>query len=163
MARSCFVRASCASASARSANLLRVHLQTKLGSKVYYCLGGSLCRGGKEDADGLMLAGGGGASISTCRPTTGDFLGRLEGVYARIVTENDRQSVLVKQQARLHLRAMFMHLDADHSYTLGVDELASCESFLVDSFPTLDMPSLRQLVITGATLADVENLIVSLQ
>eukprot|EP00962_Isochrysis_galbana_P014331 scaffold4105_cov105-Isochrysis_galbana.AAC.1 len=33
MARSCFVRASCASASARSANLLRVHLQTRLGSK----------------------------------------------------------------------------------------------------------------------------------
>eukprot|EP00962_Isochrysis_galbana_P017159 scaffold4934_cov128-Isochrysis_galbana.AAC.8 len=60
MARSCFVRASCASASARSANLLRVHLQTKLGSKVDYCLGGSLCRGGKEDADGLVLAGGGG-------------------------------------------------------------------------------------------------------
>eukprot|EP00962_Isochrysis_galbana_P023211 scaffold6976_cov118-Isochrysis_galbana.AAC.8 len=33
MARSSFVRASCASASARSANLLRVYLQTILGSK----------------------------------------------------------------------------------------------------------------------------------
>eukprot|EP00962_Isochrysis_galbana_P036778 scaffold12776_cov149-Isochrysis_galbana.AAC.1 len=51
MARSCFVRASCASASA-----------CEFGEpfEVYYCLGGSLCRGGKEDADGLMLAGGGG-------------------------------------------------------------------------------------------------------
>eukprot|EP00962_Isochrysis_galbana_P010600 scaffold2933_cov156-Isochrysis_galbana.AAC.2 len=36
MARSCFVRASCASASARSANLLRVHLQTMLGSKGWF-------------------------------------------------------------------------------------------------------------------------------
>eukprot|EP00962_Isochrysis_galbana_P017161 scaffold4935_cov115-Isochrysis_galbana.AAC.1 len=54
MARSCFVRASCASASARSANLLRNN------HEVDYCLGGSLCRGGKEDADGLVLAGGGG-------------------------------------------------------------------------------------------------------
>eukprot|EP00962_Isochrysis_galbana_P031461 scaffold10253_cov124-Isochrysis_galbana.AAC.14 len=60
MARSCFVHAPCASASARSANLLRVYLQTILGSKVDYCLGGSLCRGGEEDADGLVLAGGGG-------------------------------------------------------------------------------------------------------
>eukprot|EP00962_Isochrysis_galbana_P018800 scaffold5446_cov123-Isochrysis_galbana.AAC.1 len=36
MARSRFVRASCASASARSANLLRVHLQTRLGSKGWF-------------------------------------------------------------------------------------------------------------------------------
>eukprot|EP00962_Isochrysis_galbana_P024317 scaffold7432_cov107-Isochrysis_galbana.AAC.16 len=36
MARSCFVRASCASASAKSANLLKVHLQTKLGSKGWF-------------------------------------------------------------------------------------------------------------------------------
>eukprot|EP00962_Isochrysis_galbana_P012740 scaffold3611_cov131-Isochrysis_galbana.AAC.5 len=64
MARSCFVRASCASASARSANRLRAYLQTILGSKenheVDCCLGGSLCRSGGEDADGLVLAGGGG-------------------------------------------------------------------------------------------------------
>eukprot|EP00962_Isochrysis_galbana_P057639 scaffold30067_cov141-Isochrysis_galbana.AAC.3 len=77
MARSCLVRASCASASARSANLLRVYLQTILGSKgwfsriimrmnevvpltIHCCLGGSLCRSGEEDADGLVLAGGGG-------------------------------------------------------------------------------------------------------
>eukprot|EP00962_Isochrysis_galbana_P002685 scaffold734_cov121-Isochrysis_galbana.AAC.1 len=62
MARSCVVRASCASASARSANRLRVYLQTLLGSKdnhkVDYCLGGSLCRGGEEDADSLVFAGG---------------------------------------------------------------------------------------------------------
>eukprot|EP00962_Isochrysis_galbana_P037665 scaffold13227_cov117-Isochrysis_galbana.AAC.11 len=61
MARSCFVRASCASASARSANRLRVYLQTILNNhEVDYCLGGSLCRSGEEDADGLVLAGGGG-------------------------------------------------------------------------------------------------------
>eukprot|EP00962_Isochrysis_galbana_P012211 scaffold3451_cov116-Isochrysis_galbana.AAC.3 len=28
--------------------------------EVDYCLGGSLCRSGEEDADGLVLAGGGG-------------------------------------------------------------------------------------------------------
>eukprot|EP00962_Isochrysis_galbana_P014659 scaffold4198_cov123-Isochrysis_galbana.AAC.4 len=71
MARSCVVRASCANASARSANRLRVYLQTPLGSKgwfsriimsheVDYCLGGSLRRGGEKDADGLVFAGGGG-------------------------------------------------------------------------------------------------------
>eukprot|EP00962_Isochrysis_galbana_P004143 scaffold1148_cov108-Isochrysis_galbana.AAC.15 len=47
MARSCFVRASCASASARSANRLRNN------HEVDFCLGGSLCRSGEEDADGL--------------------------------------------------------------------------------------------------------------
>eukprot|EP00962_Isochrysis_galbana_P008710 scaffold2423_cov113-Isochrysis_galbana.AAC.20 len=66
MARSCFVRASCASASARSANILRVYLQTILGSKVDYCLGlgwGAPSAGvakRMQDADGLVLAGGGG-------------------------------------------------------------------------------------------------------
>eukprot|EP00962_Isochrysis_galbana_P047964 scaffold19861_cov151-Isochrysis_galbana.AAC.1 len=45
MARSCVVRASCANASARSANRLRDN------HKVDYCLGGSPCRGGEEDAD----------------------------------------------------------------------------------------------------------------
>eukprot|EP00962_Isochrysis_galbana_P024781 scaffold7614_cov138-Isochrysis_galbana.AAC.1 len=54
MARSCVVRASCANASARSANRLRNN------HEVDNCLGGSLCRSGEEDADGLVLAGGGG-------------------------------------------------------------------------------------------------------
>eukprot|EP00962_Isochrysis_galbana_P006424 scaffold1732_cov117-Isochrysis_galbana.AAC.6 len=36
MARSCVVRASCANASARSANRLRVYLQTILGSKGWF-------------------------------------------------------------------------------------------------------------------------------
>eukprot|EP00962_Isochrysis_galbana_P038879 scaffold13875_cov133-Isochrysis_galbana.AAC.1 len=36
MARSCVVRASCANASARSANRLRVYLQTLLGSKGWF-------------------------------------------------------------------------------------------------------------------------------
>eukprot|EP00962_Isochrysis_galbana_P025114 scaffold7720_cov129-Isochrysis_galbana.AAC.1 len=54
MARSCVVRASCANASARSANRLRNN------HEVDYCLGGSLCRGGEEDADSLVFADGGG-------------------------------------------------------------------------------------------------------
>eukprot|EP00962_Isochrysis_galbana_P012843 scaffold3644_cov107-Isochrysis_galbana.AAC.4 len=64
------LRASCANASARSANRLRVYLQTILGSKGWFSriimrltilLGGlPLCRSGEEDANGLVLAGGGG-------------------------------------------------------------------------------------------------------
>eukprot|EP00962_Isochrysis_galbana_P059854 scaffold33651_cov124-Isochrysis_galbana.AAC.1 len=75
MARSCVVRASCANASARSANRLRNN------HEVDYCLGGSLRRGGEEDADGLVFAGGGGEG--EYEGFAGPILGARAHAYGR--------------------------------------------------------------------------------
>lgn len=102
-------------------------------------------------------------SIKMVGETNTDFVNRLTGVYDRLCTENKRHAQLIVQQARLHLRSLFMHVDVNHSFALSAEELIQYREIFTESFPTLNWDELLKRAQQGDVgVAQIESLIASL-